>query len=196
MKKTKINLLVNREQYRKLEIFFYRLRVFVVFVVIILSLALLTILTFFVKQKKTISALLEQKKFLLESLKSKENEESKIIFLEKKYSALKEFMKDDAHFLPYYNLLNTALSESTQSSQLKLFKISKNRDVDFIVSFSNFSELMNFFKFVESENFLKNFENITLKSFTINNDQKLAEKGENYELNFTGRFVPINEDKN
>ncbi len=194
MKKTKINLLISREDYRKLENFFYRLRILVAVVGIIFFGILLFFFTFLSQQNKTITSLLEQKKLILQSLKNKENEEAKIVYLGKKYLALKEFIKDDANFLPYYNLLNSALSEATQSAELKLFKITKNREADFTVNFDNFSQVMSFFKFIESETFLKNFEKIVLKSFSINTDE--IDKKENYELTFTGHFIPINENKN
>ncbi len=144
-------------------------------------------------QNKTIKSLFEQKKILLQSLKDKEAYEAKVSYLEKKYSFLKEFLKDDAQTLPYYNLLNSALSLSTQSAQLRSFKIDKNRHVDFTVIFNNFSEMMAFFKFIESEKFIKNFENIILKSFSISIGEQ---ENESYELSFTGRFIPLNETKN
>ncbi|MFN4212437.1 MAG: hypothetical protein ACK4FL_00510 [Microgenomates group bacterium] len=194
MKKTKINLLLNKEDYRKVENFFHWIRISAA----ILTLILMAILTYFsivfIKQNKMINSLLEEKRLVLESLKNRENEEAKLIYLEKKYRALNEYLKDDAFFYPYYNLLNSALSESTQSAQLKLFSINKNREVDFAVNFNNFSHVKSFLKFVESEKFIKNFENIVLKNFAINT--AATDEKENYELTFTGRFIPINENKN
>ncbi len=193
MKNTKINLLVNREDYRRLERLFFWLRGLVVFLLIIFFGILMVFLTTLMNQNKTIKSLFEQKKILLQSLKDKEAYEAKVSYLEKKYSFLKEFLKDDAQTLPYYNLLNSALSLSTQSAQLRSFKIDKNRHVDFTVIFNNFSEMMAFFKFIESEKFIKNFENIILKSFSISIGEQ---ENESYELSFTGRFIPLNETKN
>lgn len=194
MKKKGINLLFNKEDYRKIDNFFYRVRLLVTIMAVFLL--LISIFFFFVllNQNKQLNLLLEEKKSALASLKNRENESAKVIYLEKKYRLLNEFLKDDAHFYPYYALLNSALSETTQSAQLKLFKINKNRDVDFKVTFNNFSELTLFLRFVESEKFIKNFENLILKNFTINTGGK-SEK-QNYELTFTGRFIPINENKN
>ena len=54
---------------------------------------------------------------------------------------------------------------------------------------------MNFLRFVESENFLNNFEEISLKSFEVVGQNEL--KDENYELSFTGKFISLtNEKKN
>jgi hypothetical protein len=96
--------------------------------------------------------------------------------------------------LPYYDLLNSALGTSTESAVLKSFKINKNREVDFSVAFNNFTELTNFFGFVESEPFLKNFATLSLKNFFALNEND--QNKENYELSFTGQFITINENKN
>lgn len=194
MKKKGINLLFNKEDYRKIDNFFYQVRLLVTIMAVFLL--LISIFFFFAlfNQNKQLNLLLEEKSSALASLKNRENESAKVIYLEKKYRLLNEFLKDDAHFYPYYALLNSALSETTSSAQLKLFKINKNRDVDFKVTFNNFSELTLFLRFVESEKFIKNFENLILKNFTINTGGT-SEK-QNYELTFTGRFIPINENKN
>lgn len=194
MKKTKINLLIDRVDYQKTEAVFYWLRLtLVIFGVLLFGIIIYFVVTF-TRQNQTMNSLLNQKKLLLESLQGRQNDEAKVIYLEKKYRALKEFLKDDAYSLPYYNLLNSALVGSTESARLKLFQISKNREVEFTVTFNNFSDLMSFFKFIESEKFLKNFENIVLKSFSTRGSD--ANEKENYELAFTGRFIPLNETKN
>lgn len=194
MKNKKINLLINREDYQKIEKFFFLIRIFVGVLSVVFFLLIIFSLGFFTKQNNTKQSLLEQKKIILQSLKEKQADQAKITYLEKKYLSLKEFLKEDAYFLPYYNLLNSALSLSTQSAQLNSFEISKSREVKFSVIFTNFSELMNFFKFIESDRFLKNFENLVLKSFSTTTTDLNQEK--NYELVFTGRFIPINENKN
>ncbi len=194
MKKSKINLLINREDYRKYEGYFYGTRIIAVVMVIlfILSASYLFLISF--QNNSKINALLASKQTLLLSSQGRQTDEAKLIYVENKYQDLKNFMKNDAYSLPYYNLLQSAIATSTETASLKSFVISKDRDVTFAVSFSNFDELMNFFRFVESDNFLKNFENITLKSFTTigGNENKKS----SYDLNFTGKFVPINENKN
>ena len=47
---------------------------------------------------------------------------------------------------------------------------------------------MDFLKFAESEKFLNNFESISLKNLDIVGNK---EKNENYELSFSGKFVPV-----
>ncbi len=194
MRKSKINLLVNREDYRRYEKYFYWTRIIAAAAVVlfILSASFLFFISF--RDNSQINNILATKQSLLISSQGHESTEAKLIYVENKYQDLKDFMKNDAYSLPYYNLLSTAIETSTETASLKSFVIGKNRDVTFAVSFSNFNELMNFFRFVESEKFLKNFENITLKSFTaVGGDEN---KKSSYDLNFTGKFIPIDENKN
>lgn len=194
MKKNKINLIINREDYQKYESYFYYLRIaffgfFILFFIIFLA--------FLITLKKInyqLKILELKKKTLLEYLKEKTTDTAKINYIEKKYRDLKIYLKDDSYFSPYYSLLNSALLESSQSAELKHFNINKNREVDFTLSFADFNDLRNFFKFIESKKFLDNFETISLK--TLNLFGKTELKKENYELSFKGRFTPLKETNN
>ncbi len=194
MKKSKINLLTYKNDYQKVEKYFSHLRVFI----LILSFILLALVTFFfvyLKQKnQEINNLLGQKSALIEIINRQKENEAKLIFIQKKYQALKDFMKDDANFLPYYNLLNSALSLSTGSAMLEKVQIDKGRNVVFDISFTNIGELTNFLSFIESESFLKQFETLSLKNYSAFNEE--ASQTESYKLSFEGRFVPLNEHKN
>lgn len=193
MKKTKLNLLTNREDYQKIEHLFEFIRWFFYIQLGILVILFVFFLISLANQNNKINNLLNQKKISLESLKDKEADETKLLYIQNKYQALKDYLKDDARSLPYYNLLNSALSKSTESATLKSFLISKNRDVSFTVSFAHFDELLSFFRFIESDEFLKNFEKVSLKSFTALGDSKTKQ---NYELAFTGRFIELHETTN
>lgn len=127
------------------------------------------------------------------ALKNRDEEQAKLYYIQTKNEQLNTFMQQDAHSLPYYNLLSAAISKSTESATLKSFLIQKNRETNFIVSFINFDELLNFFRFIESDDFLKNFEKVSLKSFTAIGSSKAKTS---YELSFTGKFTEINEPKN
>ena len=113
----------------------------------------------------------------------------KLFYLQKKYSDLKTYLSDDAASLPYYSLLASALKESSESSTIKSFVIDKSRAASFTIAFNSFPELNSFFKFIESDIFLGNFESITLKSFTVVGAQETASV--NYEISFSGKFIPI-----
>lgn len=194
MKKNKINLIINREDYQKYENYFYYLRIaffgfFMLFFIIFL--AFLIILKKINYQLETLEL---KKKTLLEYLKEKTTDTAKINYIEKKYHDLKTYLKDDAYSSRYYSLLNSALLESSQSAELKSFNINKNREVDFTLSFADFNDLRSFFKFIESKTFLDNFETISLKTLNLFGATEL--KKENYELSFKGRFILLKEINN
>lgn len=194
MKKNRINLIINQEDYQKYENYFYYLKIaffgfFMLFFIIFL--AFLIILKKINYQLKTLEL---KKKTLLEYLKEKTTDTAKINYIEKKYRDLKTYLKDDAYSSPYYSLLNSALLESSQSAELKSFNINKNREVDFTLSFADFNDLRSFFKFIESKTFLDNFETISLKTLNLFGATEL--KKENYELSFKGRFIPLKETNN
>lgn len=188
MKKTRINLLVNREDYQKYENFFEWLK---------LSAAILTLLlfVFFIffyltlrKKFNTFEQMNLQKKTYLQLLTERRPDEAKINYIQKKYLDLKTFLKDDASSTPYYQLLSDAIKNSSQTASLKSFEVNKDREASFTIIFSNFDKLMDFLKFAESKEFISNFENISLKNFVVVGNE---EKTESYELSFSGKFVPI-----
>ncbi|MDO8609997.1 MAG: hypothetical protein Q7R95_05580 [bacterium] len=194
MKKTKLNLLTNREDYQKLERYFTLLRTFSIILPIIFFILLAIYFAIVLTQVKTIETLNSNKKIIVEALASKEKEQASLIIINKKYQVLKEYIQDDAQSLPYYNLLTTAINTSSESGSLKSFIIEKNRNTSFTVSFNDFSELLNFFKFVESKKFLKNFEKVSLKSFSASGglaNQVNSLKKEVYDLSFSATFIPI-----
>ena len=188
MKKNQINLLVNREDYQKYENVFERLKLSA----FIMTLGLFILLIFFyiiLKGKfNKYEQMNLQKKTYLQLLTERRSDEAKINYIQKKYLDLKTFLKDDASSTPYYQLLSDAIKNSSQAASLKSFEVNKNREASFTISFSEFTKLMEFLKFAESQEFIINFENISLKNFVMVGNK---EKEESYELSFTGKFVPI-----
>jgi hypothetical protein len=190
MKNTKINLLTYKANYQNLEKYFAYFR----YSVIGLSIIFFGVVLYFLASALTlngkISNLESRKANFLQALIDKKENEAKILFIQKKYQAMEKFLEDDAKFSPYYNLLVSTLSSSTESARLKSFQIDKERNIDFWVTFNNFREMAGFFEFVESEKFLSNFEKLSLKSFNTVSDKK---QQENYELSFYGKFINIDE---
>ena len=188
MKKNQINLLVNREDYQKYENVFERVKLSA----FILTLGLFILLIFFYITLKSKFNKYEQmnlqKKTYLQLLTERRSDEAKINYIQKKYLDLKTFLKDDASSTPYYQLLSDAIKNSSQAASLKSFEVNKNREASFTISFSEFAKLMEFLKFAESQEFIINFENISLKNFVMVGNK---EKEESYELSFAGKFVPI-----
>lgn len=192
MRKNQINLLVNREDYQRYEIFFERLKL--LFFILTLGLFIFFVSFYLILKNKfnTYEKLNLQKKTYLQLLRERRSDEAKINYIQKKYLDLKNFLKDDAASTPYYQLLSTAIINSSQTASLKSFEVNKNRESSFTIFFSDFDKLMEFLKFAESKSFIENFETISLKNFIVIGNK---EKKDSYELSFSGKFVPINYEK-
>ncbi len=189
MKRTKINLLTYKENYQQIERFFFFLRLFTIITIFVFTGVLYYFSTTMSKLSKKYNEVLERKKTLLSEINKKKETEAKIIYIKDKYTALNTFLKDDASILPYYNLLTSVLSQSTASAKLDDFHVDTQRNIDFKFSFQNLTDLIDFFKLVESDDFLKNFEKLTLGGITADKTST------SYSLSFTGKLIQVNENK-
>jgi len=189
MKRSKINLIIGRDDYQKYENFFSYLKLFFYFLTTVFFFTFLIFFFLINKKNQTNNKLNQQKKALLEVLKEKQGDEVKMYYIQQKYNDLIDYYKEDVFSLSYYQLLTQALKQSSEEATLKSFDISKNRDISFIISFSDFSKMMSFFKFIESATFLKNFEQLSLKSFSVLGNE--FDKKENYEISFVGKFIQV-----
>lgn len=191
MKKKGINLLVDTYNYRRTELLFQRFRIAVFaygFILIVLAfIAFMQSL----RTNQEISRLLGEKESVITALTSKAAVEAQAARFYKKAEYVDRFLKDDAHFLPYYNLLVDTLEEATASVSLDYFQIDKNRNSEFRILFPSFDRLTAFFRLVEEDKFLKKFQSLTLDSFSAGSTGL-----KNYELSFHGTFNIINEPKN
>ena len=150
MKRSKINLIIDRDNYQKYEKFFYYFKLFFYCLMIVFFLTFFIFFFLINKKNQTTNQLNQRKKALLEVLKEKQGDEVKMYYIQQKYNDLVDFYKEDVFTLTYYQLLTQALKQSSEEATLKSFDISKNRDVSFIISFSDFPRMMSFFKFIES----------------------------------------------
>lgn len=150
MKKSKINLIINREDYQKFENYFFYLKI------ILTCFSLLFFIvsgTFFyiINNKSKKSEELGLKKItLLNVLNQKTEDEAKFTYIEKKYQDLTSYLNEDAYSSPYYSLLNSTLKDSSEAATLKSFIINKDRVASFTIAFSEFSRLRDFFGLIES----------------------------------------------
>mgnify|MGYP001567028367 CR=1 FL=1 len=188
MKKNRINLLVSREDYQKYENYFEQLKLSAAVLTAILFILFISFYLVLRNKFNLYENMNLQKKTYLQLLSERKGDEAKINYIQKKYLDLKTFLKDDASSAPYYQLLSSAIKDSSESASLKSFEVNKDRMTSFTISFSAFKELMNFLKFAESQTFIKNFENISLKNFVVLGEK---EKKESYELSFSGKFIPF-----
>ena len=193
MKKTRINLLTSKQDYYKLEGYFDLFRKLLVGYCVLLFLTIFGLAGFRIYQSTQINNLNESKRSLLAQLSSRKEDEVKLIKLSKKLNSYLEFVKDDANFIPYYELLLTTLQQSSQSATLTGFNIDKSRDMSFTLQFANFEEMLNAFQFIESAEFSKNFSSLYMNSFSGRGESSDASVESNYELSFEGSFKPINE---
>lgn len=188
MKRSIINLLATKSDYHKTELFFLRFRRIVFISGLILFVSSLVVFIVMYNDERTITRFMNEKKILLQSLATQTDYESKLSYLSKKTSQVEQFLKDDSQFFPYYLLLTDALSQSSPSATLLSFQVDKNRDTQFKLSFNSLNQMLVSFKFIESETFLKQFEHLSLNSFS-----GTAEGLNSYELSFKGKFRIIHE---
>jgi len=190
MKKTRINLLTSKQDYYRLENYFSIFRKFLVGYSALLFLIIFGLAGFRVYQASELNKLYDKKTLILSQLSERKTDEVKLIKLSKKLNSYREFIKEDARFIPYYELLLATLNQGSQSATLTEFNIDKSREMNFKLKFSNFDEMVNTFQFIESPDFTKNFERLDMKNFIGRAD---SEDTKNYELSFEGTFRSIDE---
>lgn len=184
--KKKINLLSKQKKYIKLERVFQVLRICILVSGITVFLLDIIFFSLLLQQKKQLDSLTSDKNKLLEFLVANRKEETSFAYFRNKQKQIATYLKNDVNFFPYYNLLNDSLKSSSPEAQLDAVVIDKTKDVDFVVVFADFTSLLSFFKFAESDSFLKNFTNLNLKRFDLGNKDN-----KNYKLSFKGVFKDI-----
>lgn len=184
--KKKINLLSKQKKYIKLEKVFQVLRVCVLVSGIIVFLLDIIFFSLLLQQKQQLDSLTAEKNKLLEFMVANRKEETSFAYFRNKQKQIASYLKNDVNFFPYYNLLNESLKSSSPEAALDSVVIDKTKDVDFTVVFADFTSLLSFFKFAESDSFLKNFTNLNLKGFDIR-----TKENKNYKLSFKGSFKDI-----
>jgi hypothetical protein len=85
-----------------------------------------------------------------------------------KADLLKQYLKDDSKGFTYHERLNSILSTNAPNGLLSGFQIDNKRDVSFSVKFSSYEDTIQFIKFVESPDFLKEFEYVKINPLTVN----------------------------
>lgn len=193
MKKTRINLLISKQDYNRIDGYFKLFRTFLVCFTLLLLFVIFGLAGYRIYLTTLMNNLTETKKNIFAQLEYRKADEVKLIQLSSKLGSYQKFIKDDARFIPYYELLISTFSQSSQSATLKEFNIDKSRAVSFKLAFSSFDETLNAFKFIESSNFGANFEQLDMLNFIGTGD---SAQGAIYELSFEGTFKPIDEAQN
>ncbi len=189
MKKTSINLLTNKQDYYGLERKFAAVRTAALVLCILLVAAGSAFAYFYLKERSALSDRIRQKERLLSEIATYKEDEAKLSLFAKKLQYFDDFNKEDARFSPYYNLLAGTLQSASSSARLTEFKISKDRKVEFVLSFDTLDEALGVFSGVESDEFTSHFQTLSLSNFSGS-----AAENSKYELEFDGVFKPIQTD--
>jgi hypothetical protein len=158
---------------------------------VVLFVVFLFLSTTSVFQKTQIQSLKNEKQQLLNFLVENKNSEAETAYFLLKKEQLKTFMKDDAQFLPYYDILRTSLLIASNDATIESMFIDKNKKTQFVINFSEYDSMYRFIKHIESEEFLKYFDTLVLTSFVLNQSNQRLRRG--YQLNFEGKFRPLEE---
>lgn len=191
IKKRRVNLFSKQKQI-KLEVLLKEKLVYFSTIIGAILFIVIIILKFAdISEKKKFQELTNEKQQLFQFIiDNKDNEASNAYFLIKK-GQLKKFLNDDARFLPYYKVLNDSIFQATASASVQSIVIDKTRGTEFMINFPDYTSMYKFVKYVESDEFLKNFQTLTLRSFSLNTGSANTFKG--YQLSFEGQFETLSE---
>jgi len=132
--------------------------------------------------------LIKKKETYLKYLLEEKDSEASMRYFKSKQTQLNKFLKDDANFHPYYEVLLNSIGETSTNAELSTIDIDKNRATRFVVKFTNDDEMMTFLKNIESESFLKNFISLSLQNFSLNKQTSMESR---YELELRGVFKEL-----
>ena len=190
--KKRINLLSPKKKVNYLLLYRDKIRLFASLVGVLCFILFIFFITILLKVKNNINAMNLKKKSYLTYLVENKEAEANVRYLKIKQDQLTNFMKDDAHFLPYYTILKESINTSTQSALLNSISINKSRETTFTVQFLKYENVISFIKYVESDDFLSKFSQLTLSSFALNVKTAIGNSYK-YQLQFKGKFNQINE---
>jgi len=190
--KKRINLLLSKKKVHFLVLYGDKIKLLASIIGVFCFIVFIFLTIILLKVKNNINSMNDKKKLYLAFLVDNKDSEANVRYFKSKESQLTTFMKDDANFLPYYTILKEAVtsSSSTQSALLDSVSINKLRDTSFTVKFSNYHNMISFIKFIESNDFLSKFSQLSLANFTLNL-KTLGISSYKYQLQFRGRFNQI-----
>jgi len=141
-----------------------------------------------VQTSSTQQDLLKKKEGYLKYLLDEKDAEANVRYFKSKQSQVNTFLKNDAYFVPYYQVLKKSLEIMGGNVILDIIDIDKERETRFVVRFNNAEDMLTFLKYIESDDFLKNFASLTLQSFSLNQQQP---KTKRYNLELQGVFKEL-----
>jgi len=190
--KKRINLLIKQKKYLQEEKLFYYLKIstYVIFAIFFISFIFNTL--FLIQNKKNLDLKKKEKEMYLQFLLKNKEVEAKFVYFQNKSSQVKNILKNDVNFYPYYSLLKESLKYASPEPVIESISINKDRTTTFVLGFDSTSQLLVFFKFAESPEFLKNFSELSLHQFSLEENKEVK----NYTLGLIGKFSLLDETKN
>jgi len=162
---------------------------------ILFFIGFLTVNLLIFRDRTKIRQLNAQKEVYLKYLMDNKNTEAKFKYFKAKQKQLSDYYGNDASFLPYYQVLTDALKPASESAVLESVTINNKRDSTFTVKILNYDKAINFLKYVESDDFLNNFDELVLTGFNLfekENGANDSSKGSSYQFSFKSSFKSIN----
>lgn len=194
--KKKINLLTKQKKYQTYETIFKAVKITCVLTIILFVTSYTVYYIILSSQKKELNLYLTQKKNALEYITQNKEVEAKFVYFSSKLQQISQILTEDVNFHPYYTVLTESLKSASPEGQLEKVSIDRNRTVDFSVNLADTPSLLSFLRFIESENFLENFDQLSLTNFTLYSGGGFSlQGGAGYKLFLKGVFKKLDETK-
>jgi len=192
----RINLFAKQKKYLQVEKYFSWLRYGLIILVALFVVFNIFSFTVLSKEQQKIKSLNVTSKQYLDFLIKNNDIEAKFIFYKNKNNEFNKIISNDVNFLPYYQVLNESIKNSTSTALLSALTINKDRTTDFSILVGHYDSALVFIKYAETEDFLKNFEALTLTEFSgqLKSKSQTVDSGDNsITLTFKGKFKKLNE---
>lgn len=187
-----INLITKQKKYLQYERFFRNLRIILVILATLLLVVITVSFLYLFSKNQQLERLMKEKKQILEFLSNNKQVEAEFIYFRNKQNRLISILNDDVNFLPYYNLITESLKSASPEPKLDTIIITKDRSINFTLTFDDSNSIILFLKFAESDEFLKSFSQLIISQFNI----EFKKESKSYKLDLIGKLNPINENKN
>jgi hypothetical protein len=148
----------------------------------------IALVAFSYKQSQDLLALQLEKQKTAQYLYTQKEIEGQMVYFALKEKQLKTYLLDDAQFLPYYSLMSNLIANSNSSPVINKIIIDKTKAIDLELNFPTYDAAVNFLKYAETNNFLVNFETLTLSNLSISTSS-LGRVS--YQLQMIGKFKKL-----
>lgn len=188
--KKHINLLHKNREYETQEKRFYYIRLATVALGLVAVILIATLFIIKSQEEKQYSQLLTSKEQYLRELLAVKDTQEKIAYVNTRADYLKNVVKEDVNFAPYYDVLKRTLFDpiaigSSNSAEIKRIHFDNNQSVELQINLYSDAALNTYLSTLESEQFLSQFQNFALFGF------KIVEGGTSYGTTIKAIFKPL-----